>query len=499
MGVLFGTDGVRGLANRELSPELAFRLGRVGACVLREETGARALVIGRDTRLSGDMLEAALVAGICSVGVDVIRVGVLPTPAVAYLARVPEAGGGVVISASHNPYEDNGIKFFGANGYKLPDRLEDRIEQLVLAAGGGTSGKGLAGGTGGACDTSDTCSNGGTSLTVGASGACGNGGISGACGNGDTLPTPTGIGVGRVRKLPDAVERYVRFACGTGPSDLAGLKVAVDCANGAAYQVAPQVLGRLGASVVPLFATPDGTNINAGCGSTHPHALQAAVVAEGADLGLAFDGDADRLIAVDERGRLVDGDHLLVICGRHMRRHGRLAGNTMVVTVMSNLGLHLALREAGIRVLQTKVGDRYVLEEMLRSGCCLGGEQSGHIIFTEYNTTGDGIITALQLMKVMRETGRPLSELAAQMERLPQLLENVRVRDRNAVMASPVLREAIARYEHGLNGEGRILVRPSGTEPLVRVMAEARNEALLTKVVEELVRVVAEIDRQQAG
>jgi phosphoglucosamine mutase len=477
MGVLFGTDGVRGLANRELSPELAFRLGRVGACVLREETGARALVIGRDTRLSGDMLEAALVAGICSVGVDVIRVGVLPTPAVAYLARVPEAGGGVVISASHNPYEDNGIKFFGANGYKLPDRLEDRIEHLVLAAGGDgdTSGKGLAGGT------------------------CGSGGTSGAGGNGDTLPTPTGIGVGRVRKLPDAVERYVRFACGTGPSDLAGLKVAVDCANGAAYQVAPQVLGRLGASVVPLFATPDGTNINAGCGSTHPQALQAAVVAEGADLGLAFDGDADRLIAVDERGRLVDGDHLLVICGRHMRRHGRLAGNTMVVTVMSNLGLHLALREAGIRVLQTKVGDRYVLEEMLRSGCCLGGEQSGHIIFTEYNTTGDGIITALQLMKVMRETGRPLSELAAQMERLPQLLENVRVRDRNAVMASPVLREAIARYEHGLNGEGRILVRPSGTEPLVRVMAEARNEALLTKVVEELVRVVAEIDRQQAG
>ncbi|ACA58917.1 phosphoglucosamine mutase [Candidatus Desulforudis audaxviator MP104C] len=450
MGALFGTDGVRGLANEELSPELAFKLGRAGAFVLQEETGARALVIGRDTRLSGDMLEAALVAGICSVGVDVIRVGVLPTPAIAYLSRAPEAGGGVVISASHNPYEDNGIKFFGANGYKLPDRLEDRIEHLVLTAGG-------------------------------------------------ALPTPSGIGVGRVREMPDAMERYVRFACGTGPSDLAGLKIVVDCANGAAYQVAPQVLGRLGASVVPLFDTPDGTNINAGCGSTHPHVLQQAVPAEGADLGLAFDGDADRLIAVDEHGRLVDGDHLLVICGRHMRRHGRLAGNTMVVTVMSNLGLHLALREAGIRVLQTKVGDRYVLEEMLRSGCCLGGEQSGHIIFTEYNTTGDGIITALQLLKVMRETGRPLSQLAAQMERLPQLLENVRVRDRNAVMSSPALWEAIARYEHGLNGEGRILVRPSGTEPLVRVMAEARNETLLTKVVEELVRVVTEIDRQQAG
>ncbi len=450
MGVLFGTDGVRGLANQELSPELAFKLGRAGAYILHEETGARALVIGRDTRLSGDMLEGALVAGICSVGVDVIRVGVLPTPAIAYLSRAPEAGGGVVISASHNPYEDNGIKFFGANGYKLPDRLEDRIEHLVLAAGG-------------------------------------------------ALPTPSGIGVGRVRKLPDAVERYVRFACGTGPSDLAGLKIAVDCANGAAYQVAPRVLGILGASVVPLFNTPDGTNINAGCGSTHPHTLQQAVLAEGADLGLAFDGDADRLIAVDEHGRLVDGDHLLVICGRHMRRHGRLAGNAMVVTVMSNLGLHLALREAGIRVLQTKVGDRYVLEEMLRSGCCLGGEQSGHIIFTEYNTTGDGIITALQLLKVMRETGRPLSRLAAQMERLPQLLQNVRVRDRNAVMSSPVLREAIAQYEHGLNGEGRILVRPSGTEPLVRVMAEARSEALLTKVVEELVRVVTEIDQQLAG
>jgi phosphoglucosamine mutase len=434
------------LANRELSPELAFKLGRAGAYVLREETGTRALVIGRDTRLSGDMLEGALIAGICSVGVDVLRAGVLPTPAIAYLSRTLDAGG-VVISASHNAYEDNGIKFFGTNGYKLPDALEARIERLVLDE---------------------------TAM----------------------LPTPAGADIGRVREIPDAGERYVRFACGTGPPDLGGLRIIVDCAHGAAYEVAPQVLGRLGATVIPIFNTPDGTNINAGCGSTHPEVLQRAVVAEGADLGLAFDGDADRLIAVDERGQLVDGDHLMVICGKYMWQRGCLAKDTLVITVMSNLGLHLALRKAGIRILQTKVGDRYVLAEMLRAGCCLGGEQSGHIIFLEYNTTGDGIITALQLLKVMRETEEPLSRLAAQMERLPQLLRNVRVQDRAAVMASPVLAEAIARYEHGLNGEGRILVRPSGTEPLVRVMAEARNEAILEEVVEELVRVVRQIDRE---
>lgn len=449
MGALFGTDGVRGLANKELSPELAFKIGRAGAYVLRQEMGTRALVIGRDTRLSGDMLEGALVAGICSVGVDVLRVGVLPTPAVAYLSRSLEAGG-VVISASHNPFEDNGIKFFGANGYKLADALEDRIERLVL----------------------DEVA---------------------------ALPAPAGAGLGRVRELPDAVEKYVRFACGTGPDDLEGLRIVVDCAHGAAFEVAPQVLGTLGAAVIPIFNTPDGTNINAGCGSTHPGALQQAVRAEGADLGLAFDGDADRLIAVDERGRLVDGDHLMVICARHMHRHGRLAGDTLVVTVMSNLGLHLALRDTGIRTLETKVGDRYVLEEMVRAGCGLGGEQSGHIIFLEHNTTGDGIVTALQLLKVMRETGLPLSRLAAQMERLPQLLKNIRVRDRAAVMASPALAEAVARYEHGLNGTGRILVRPSGTEPLVRVMAEARNQAVLEEVVEELVRIVTGIDREPAG
>jgi phosphoglucosamine mutase len=446
MGVLFGTDGVRGLANKEVSPELAFKIGRAGAYILSTETGKRALVIGRDTRLSGDMLEGALVAGICSVGVDVLRVGVLPTPAVAYLSRTLDAAGGVVISASHNAYADNGIKFFGANGYKLPDTLEEGIERLVLDQAA-------------------------------------------------VLPVPSGSSVGRVRKVPDAGERYVRFACGTGPSDLEGLKVVVDCAHGAAFEVAPRILGRLGAVVVPIFNTPDGTNINAGCGSTHPAALQRAVVAEGADLGLAFDGDADRLIAVDEQGRVVDGDHMLVICGRHMQRRGRLDGEALVVTVMSNLGLHLALREAGIRILQTKVGDRYVLEEMVRARCCLGGEQSGHIIFLEYNTTGDGIITALQLLKVMRETGEPLSRLAAWMERMPQLLRNVPVRDRAAVMASPALAAAVARYEHGLNGQGRILVRPSGTEPLVRVMAEARSETVLEEVVEELVQVVIEIDR----
>lgn len=447
MGVLFGTDGVRGLANRELSPELAFKIGRAGAHVLRAETGSRALIVGRDTRLSGDMLEGALLAGICAVGVNVLRVGVLPTPAIAYLSRTLEVGGGIVISASHNSYEDNGIKFFGANGYKLPDALEDQIERLVVDPDA-------------------------------------------------VLPTPAGAEVGRVREITDAGERYIRFACGTGPSDLQGLTIVVDCAHGAVYEVAPQVLRRLGATVIPIFNTPDGTNINADCGSTHPGALQQAVVAEGADVGLAFDGDADRVLAVDERGRLVDGDHLLVICGTHMQKHGRLVGNALVATVMSNLGLHLALRDAGIRVLQTKVGDRYVLEEMLRTGCSLGGEQSGHVIFLEHGTTGDGIVTALQLLKAMRESGESLSRLAARMERLPQLLRNVRVRDRVAIMASPELRAAITRYEHGLNGEGRILVRPSGTEPLVRVMAEARSETVLEEVVDELVQLVVKLDRE---
>lgn len=447
---MFGTDGVRGVANRDLTPELAFKLGRTGAYILTSETGARSIVIGRDTRLSGDMLEAALVAGICSVGVDVWRVGVMPTPAVAYLTRALGAGAGVVISASHNPFQDNGIKFFGANGYKLPDAIEDEIEALVADPRNG-------------------------------------------------LPSPTGAGVGRVRRVTDAADRYLAFARSAGPADLSGLRVVVDCANGAASRLAPGLLRDLGATVIPLACEPDGANINVDCGSTHPEHLRAAVREAGADLGLAYDGDADRLIAIDGTGEVVDGDRIMVICARHLKERGLLKENTVVVTVMSNLGLHLALRDSGIRVLQTAVGDRYVLEEMLRVGACLGGEQSGHIIFLDHNTTGDGILTTMKLLQVMAETQKPLSELAAQMECLPQILENVRVRDKGRVMTSPRLQEAVRRQEEEMRGQGRILVRPSGTEPLVRVMVEGRDPELLMRVVNDLVQVVGEIDNDGGG
>lgn len=442
---MFGTDGVRGVANRDLTPELAFKLGRAGGYILTSETGARSIVIGRDTRLSGDMLEGALVAGICSVGVDVLRVGVMPTPGVAYLTRALGAGAGIVISASHNPFQDNGIKFFGANGYKLPDAMEDEIETLVLDRRNG-------------------------------------------------LPSPVGDSVGRVRDIAEAADRYLAYARSTGPVDLTGTRIVVDCANGAASHLAPRLLADLGATVISLADTPDGTNINVNCGSTHPEDLCDAVRDAGADLGLAYDGDADRLIAVDAAGEIVDGDRIMVICGCFLKERGLLKDNTLVVTVMSNLGLHLALREAGIHIRQTAVGDRYVLAEMLRTRACLGGEQSGHIIFLDHNTTGDGIITTLQLLRVMVETQQPLAALAARMERLPQVLENVRVVDKDRVMTSPRLREAIRRYEQEMHGQGRILVRPSGTEPLVRVMVEGRNPEMLLRVVNDLVQMVSEIN-----
>lgn len=441
---LFGTDGVRGVANKDLTPELAYKLGRAGAHVLAGGNVPKRLVVGRDTRVSGDMLEAALAAGICSTGVDVLTVGVIPTPAIALLTRELNAAGGVVISASHNPVEDNGIKFFGPSGYKLPDDKEQQIEQLLA-------------------DTSTQ------------------------------LPSPVGASVGRIQRVTDADDRYIDFLKGTVSGDLSGLKIVVDCANGAAYRVAPRVLEELGARVIPIFNTPDGVNINAGCGSTHPEKLQDAVVHHGADLGLAHDGDADRLIAVDHRGNLVDGDQIMVICARHLKAQNRLPQNTVVVTVMSNLGLHLAMREAGIEVLQTKVGDRYVLEELLNSGAILGGEQSGHILFLDHSPTGDGVLTALQLLTVIKSTGRNLAELAGQMERLPQLLENVRVADKHQVMTSPALKESIAQMEKRLAGQGRVLVRPSGTESLVRVMAEGRDMEQLKVVVGELVNLIKEL------
>jgi len=443
MGGMFGTDGVRGVANQDLTPELALKIGRAGGYVLAQKNPGAPLVIGRDTRISGDMLEAALIAGICSAGVRVLRAGVLPTPGVAYLTRALGAAGGVVISASHNPVADNGIKFFGPDGFKLPDPVEEEIESLV------------------------NCQ--------------------------EAIPLPAGPAVGRCSAVEDAGGCYLGFLKEKAPVDLSGLKVAADCANGAASAVLPALLRELGAQVLPLFHRPNGININAGCGSTSPRALKEAVLAGGADLGLACDGDADRLIAVDERGEIVDGDQIMVICGRDLKAQGRLKKNTVVVTVMSNLGLHLAFRRDGIQVRETKVGDRYVLEELQKSGAAFGGEQSGHILFLDDHTTGDGLLTALKLLAVVVGRGAALSELAAQMERLPQLLENVPVADKQKVIASPFLAEAIARQEQKLNGQGRILVRPSGTEPLIRVMAEGRDPEELRRIVEELVQVVKKL------
>ena len=445
MGKWFGTDGVRGIANSVLSPELAFKLGRAGAYVLAGGNAHCHIAIGRDTRISGGMLEAALTAGICSAGVDVVKLGVLPTPAIAYLTRETGAVGGIVISASHNPVDDNGIKFFGASGYKLPDEIEEQIEEMIMLAF-------------------------------------------------HDLPTPTGASVGRISVIEDALERYVRFAKDSFSRSLRGLKIVVDCANGAAYEAAPRIYDELGADVIAIFNQPDGVNINDHCGSTHPETLMEAVVAHGADLGVAHDGDADRMLAVDARGQLVDGDQIMVACAGYLKEKGQLNKNTVVVTVMSNLGLHKALQKAGIRVAETAVGDRYVLEEMLRLGASYGGEQSGHVISLAHNTTGDGIFTALQLLTVMRETGQPLHELAAQMERYPQLLVNVKVTDKDRVMRSPALAQAIQAQEQILADNGRILVRASGTEHLVRVMAEGRDQQQIKQVVDHLVDLVKGVE-----
>ena len=433
MGKLFGTDGVRGVANRELTPELAFKLGRAGAAVLAQGRTRVRVVVGKDTRISGDMLEAALVAGICSVGGDVLKVGIVPTPAVAWLTKSLGADAGVVISASHNPVADNGIKFFSSQGFKLPDPVEEEIEREVLKER-------------------------------------------------DELPRPTGGDLGRAWEVLEGADRYISYVCSTAKKALAGLKVVLDVANGAAYQVAPEALRRLGADIIVLNNAPDGTNINVGCGSTHPEVLAKAVKEFRADVGLAFDGDADRVIAVDGEGQVVDGDAIMAILALHRKQQGNLPGEKVVVTVMSNYGLHRVLTAAGIKVYQTQVGDRYVLEEMLRTGAVLGGEQSGHIILLEYNSTGDGLITGLQLLQVIKETGKSLKELAAVMPRLPQLLVNVPVRDKEKAMADPVLLAEVEKAREKLGERGRILVRPSGTEPFLRLMAEGPDEEELREI-----------------
>ncbi|WP_273732890.1 phosphoglucosamine mutase [Mycolicibacterium septicum] len=427
MGRLFGTDGVRGVANRDLTAELAVALGSAAARRLGTSAGhgRRVAVVGRDPRASGEMLEAAVIAGITSEGVDVLRVGVLPTPAVAYLTSAYDANFGVMISASHNPMPDNGIKIFGPGGHKLDDAAEDRIEELVHAGPGGR---------------------------------------------------PTGAGIGRVLDAEDALDRYLRHASKAVTTRLEGLTVVVDCAHGAAWAAAPRAYRAAGANVIAINAAPNGLNINDGCGSTHMDVLQAAVLEHGADLGLAHDGDADRCLAVDAAGRLIDGDAIMVVLALAMQEAGELASDTLVATVMSNLGLHLAMRAAGIEVRTTGVGDRYVLEELRAGEFSLGGEQSGHIVLPGLGTTGDGIVTGLRLMSRMAQTRSTLAALAEPMRTLPQVLINVAVHDKAAVATAPSVQSAVAEAEAELGDTGRILLRPSGTEQVVRVMVEAADE-----------------------
>lgn len=441
MARLFGTDGVRGIANQDLSPELAFKLGQAGAILLSASRKGK-IVVGRDTRISGDLLETALISGICSAGVDVVKVGIMPTPAIAYLTRASEADAGVVISASHNPVEYNGIKFFSQEGFKLSDEMEDKIEALVRQE--------------------------------------------------KEHSRPTGGAVGTVLEAKDGIERYVNHTVSTIPDDLEGLKVAVDCAHGATYFLAPLIYRQLGAEVLVVNAEPNGLNINDNCGSTHPEYIQEIVHSHKVDLGLAHDGDGDRVIVIDQEGNIVDGDFIMAICAVYFHQAGKLPGNVVVTTVMTNLGFDLAMQRNGIEVVKTKVGDRYVLEEMLARNIILGGEQSGHIIFLNHQTTGDGILTALQLMAVMKSSGKRLSELSSVMTRLPQVLLNVRVLKGERLAEAASIWDMVRMAEEKLSGRGRVLVRSSGTEPLVRVMVEDENEEEAKSIAESIAGIIKE-------
>ncbi|CAM4277800.1 phosphoglucosamine mutase [Streptococcus penaeicida] len=448
MGKYFGTDGVRGEANVELTPELAFKLGRFGGYVLSQhETERPRVFVARDTRISGEMLESALVAGLLSVGIEVYKLGVLATPGVSYLVRTENASAGVMISASHNPALDNGIKFFGSDGFKLADDQELEIEALLDAAE-------------------------------------------------DTLPRPSAEGLGTLVDYPEGLRKYEKFLVSTG-LDLDGMKVALDTANGAASVSARDIFLDLNADIAVIGESPNGLNINDGIGSTHPEKLQELVIENGSDLGLAFDGDSDRLIAVDEKGQIVDGDKVMFIIGKYLSEKGLLAQNTIVTTVMSNLGFHKALDEHGINKAITAVGDRYVVEEMRKNKYNLGGEQSGHVIIMDYNTTGDGQLTAIQLTKVMKETGKTLSELASEVTIYPQKLVNIRVENsmKDKAMEVPAIAAIIEKMEAEMQGNGRILVRPSGTEPLLRVMAEAPTD----EEVDYYVDTIADVVRQEIG
>ena len=443
MGRLFGTDGVRGVANKELTPELAFKLGRAAAHYFGKQVKQPVFIIGRDTRISGQMLESSLAAGICSAGGKAVLAGVIPTPAVAYLTRKLNAQAGVVISASHNPFADNGIKFFAGTGYKLPDATEAELESFILDEY-------------------------------------------------ECIPRPCGDKVGVIEYNHQLIDIYMDFLLRVSQTDFHSLKLVLDCANGAASEVAPLVYRRLGAEVILINSQPNGININNGCGSTHLESLQNAVLLHKADIGIAHDGDADRCLAVDEKGQVIDGDQIMVICALQLMRENLLVDNTLVTTIMSNIGLHQAIKEFGGKIRVTPVGDRYVLEDMLQNGYLLGGEQSGHIIFGQHTTTGDGLITAIELMAAIRKTGKRLSELGGLMTKYPQVLINVRVKSKDGWEENKNILEAIKNGETQIGESGRILVRPSGTEPLIRVMGEGPDTNQLEAIVNEIASVISQ-------
>lgn len=441
---LFGTDGIRGVANVDpMTGEMAMQLGRAIAHVFKEVKGKHRIVVGKDTRLSGYMLETALASGICSMGADVMLVGPLPTPGIAFITTSMRANAGVVISASHNPYYDNGIKIFSQDGFKLPDEMEHRIEELILS-------------------------------------------------NHLNSLRPTASEVGKAHRIDDAVGRYVVFLKNTFPNDLTldGLRIVLDCAHGAAYRVAPTVFEELGAEVIPAGVEPNGENINANCGALYPEMASRLVLEKGADFGMALDGDGDRIVFVDRHGKQVDGDHILAICGLQLLSEEKLKKGTLVTTVMSNIGLDRAVKKSGGKVVRTQVGDRYVVEEMVRGGYNLGGEQSGHTIFLDYNTTCDGILTALQVLAIMKRKERQLDELAKVMEPLPQVLYNVEVKEKKDLYEFPEIEGRIKKIENSLGDSGRVLIRYSGTEPLLRIMIEGEDETKIHRFAQELVELV---------
>jgi len=444
MRKLFGTDGVRGVANLDpMTSEMAMQLGRAAAHIFMRRAGRHQIVIGKDTRISGYMLESALMAGICSMGVDVLVVGPMPTPAIAFLTRSLRADAGVVISASHNPYQDNGIKFFSSNGFKLPDEVEARIEELIVS---------------------------------------------------DEIRhlRPTADLIGKAYRIDDAEGRYIEFTKRSLPRDLdfQGIKLVVDCAHGAAYKVAPTVLRELGASVEVIGNKPDGMNINAGCGAVHPELLQETVLRQNADIGIALDGDADRAVFVCERGTVIDGDHVMAALGLDLQQNGLLAKQTLVGTVMSNFGLELSMAKAGIRLVRTPVGDRYLLERMLAEGYNFGGEQSGHFILLDHNTTGDGLISALQILSLLKRTQKPLSELAKAMTAVPQVLVNIQVKQKPVLETIPDIDRAIQKSNRRLNGSGRVVIRYSGTEPLLRIMVEGEHSTIVKEIADDLASII---------